>query len=235
MVLAANVAPLQGVMLITVTAPGTDAGMAWDPDACTHPPGETCSGPKGCRVVKRAADRWHEDMQERWSKLHRTCAAVAARQTGRGPIVAAYAWEPQERGLYHRHIVVPFHTPRERARAQVYLAALKERAPAAWFGFVDGSKSWAGENGGRRAAGYCAKYIGKTTAEAALPGIRRPIYVGAFLTTRSGVTMRFCRLRRFSWHLVREGLVDARDHLAAAHFDPLSLPVVVSSALARAP
>lgn len=204
-VLQANVSPLPGVMLVTVTAPGQDLGLAWDTTRCTAPRGHRCSGTIGCRVIQAAADRWHADHEKRWSKLNRAAAMRARRVHGRGPLIAAKTWETQDRGLDHLHLVVPYWTPRERARGDAYVSALKEMAPAYWFGFVDASRQWGGENGGARAAGYCCKYIGKSTGEQVAAG--RPAYVGSFLTRESLITMRTCRLRRRAWHvLAAEGL-----------------------------
>src|SRR5215212_2107413 len=135
--LVVNLQQLEGVALVTLTAPGTELGLAWDRTQCKHGDGVGCSGKLGCRVVKEVADRWNADCQARFSALHRAAAQIARRLHGPGPIVAARAWEEQARGVQHVHIVVPLSTPREKARAKSYLAALKELAPRHWFGFAD--------------------------------------------------------------------------------------------------
>lgn len=202
-VLVANLAPVEGVALITVTAPGTDAGLPWDRSFCTHPPDEPCSGKKGCRVLERAADRWHRDHARRWRELHRAAAARARRLAGAGPIVAAKVWEVQARGLDHLHLVVPYETPSERRRADAYVAALKALAPRYWFGFVDMKATPRERGGGVRAAVYVAKYVGKATREETSPHVRRPMHVGLYLLRRTGVTMRACRYARYLWVMER--------------------------------
>jgi len=205
-VLQANVSPLPGVLLVTITGPGLDAGLPWDRSLCTHPDGEGCSGRKGCRVLAAAADRWHQDHEPRWSQLHRAAATRARRSHGSGALVAAKTWELQERGVGHLHVVVPYWTPPERSRADAYVQALKELAPRYWFGFVDSSRHFGGENGGARAAGYCAKYIGKTTGERMIS--RRAAYVGRHLTAETLITMRMLRLRRWAWFLLSSAGAD---------------------------
>lgn len=191
-----NLLQVEKVALVTVTAPGQDAGLAWDRSQCDHPPEERCSGLKGCRVVKRAADRWNRDRAERWALLHRAAAARARRRVGSGPIVAAKAWEPQARGVGHLHLVVPYGTPRERARADVYVRSLKELAGRHWFGFVDMKRPGETEHAGISAAIYVGKYVSKAATEETCA---RPVYVGQFLTRQTGVTMRAMRWRRYLW------------------------------------
>jgi hypothetical protein len=188
---------LDGVALVTVTAPGQDFGLVWDRSACTHLPDEPCSGPKGCRVVAGAADGWNAQAESSWGALHRAAAQIARRRHGSGPIVAAKVWEVQERGLLHLHLVVPFATPRERARAREYVAALDRLRQGHGFGFVQLRERFDGENGGARAAGYCAKYIGK--AAGTEMAVRRPAFVGSFLTRAVGLTIRLLRWRRYIW------------------------------------
>lgn len=190
---------LEGVALLTVTAPGQASGLVWDRSACTHPPGETCSGPKGCRVLAGAANAWNRQAESSWRDLHRAAAQKARRRHGPGPIVAAKVWEVQDRGVLHLHLVVPFGDPRERARAREYVAALNELRPRHGFGFVDLSQRFDGEGCGARAAGYCAKYIAKATGSEM--SVRRPAFVGSFLTQAVGLTIRLLRWRRYIWHL----------------------------------
>jgi hypothetical protein len=192
-----NLVQLDGVALVTVTAPGTDEGLAWDRSNCSHPAEERCSGKLGCRVVREAADRWNRDCEARLSKLHRAAAQIARRQHGPGPIIGAKTWEDQSRGVQHAHIVVPFSTPREKARAKAYAAALKQLAPKHWFGFVDLRKRFDGEGGGIKAALYCAKYVSKSAGKET--AVRRPVFIGRFLTMASGLTMRLLRWRRYIW------------------------------------
>lgn len=189
---------LTDVALITVTAPGVEAGLTWDPDQCTHPPGDRCSGRKGCRVREDVAARWNQGMVDNWPRLHKLAAGRARRRTGRGSLVAAKDWERQERGVLHLHLVVPYGTPRERARADTYVAAVKERGAAYGFGYADLKRPAEGGHGGAAAAIYAGKYVAKATGEA-MAAVRRPIYVGAFLTAISGTTMRALRWCRYLW------------------------------------
>lgn len=106
----------------------------------------------------------------------------------------------QARGVLHYHLLVDYRPGRERARIDEYVRQLKELAPRYMFGFVDISRRFDGA-GGARAAGYCAKYIGKATSETMVEG--RPMYVGQHLTSKTGVTMRFCRFKRYVWYLTR--------------------------------
>jgi len=204
-VIVTNLAPLEGVALITVTAPGADAGLAWDRSRCTHPDDVRCSGKIGCQVVERAARRWHRDHAQRWASLHRAAAGRARRIAGPGPIVLEKSWEVQERGVDHLHIVVPYHSPSDRRRVDEYVRALKELGPRYWFGFVDLRVFPRDRGGGLAAGSYVAKYVGKATWEATAPHVRRPFYVAPHLTRRTGVTMRACRYQRYLWVLAQRG------------------------------
>jgi len=105
----------------------------------------------------------------------------------------------------HLHLVVPYSTPRERARARAYVEALKEIAPREWFGFADLKSKGGPGRSPAAAAGYVAKYVAKATGEGL--AVKRPMYVGAFLTTRSRMTMRMARLKRYAFiRLERIGL-----------------------------
>jgi hypothetical protein len=97
------------------------------------------------------------------------------------------------------HIVVPFGTVREKARAKAYVAALKEFGPRYWFGFADLRQHFCGEGGGVRSALYLAKYVAKSAG--AETAVKRPVLLGRFLTMASGLTMRLLRWRRYIWHL----------------------------------
>src|SRR5688572_3752180 len=57
------------VAMITVTAPGEREGLIWDRSRCRHAANERCGGPKGCRVVQDAADRWNEYSRDQWREL----------------------------------------------------------------------------------------------------------------------------------------------------------------------
>ena len=196
-VITLALAQLEGVALITVTAPGEAEGLAWDTSRCQHDPDVPCSGKLGCRVVDKAARVWHSSAEERWAALHRAAAERARRRAGRGMLVCAKVWERQKRGVDHLHIVAPYRTVAERRRVDAYVAALKELAPRYWFGFVDLQRGRRGRGGGAAAAAYLGKYVSKAMLEQFAPAARRPCYVSPRLTQLSGCTMRRLRLRRY--------------------------------------
>jgi len=196
-VFLANLELVEGVALITVTAPGEAEGLPFDRSLCRHGPDVACSGLLGCRVVEGAARSWNRSAEKRWAALHRAAAERARRRTGRrGWLVAAKGWERQKRGVDHLHLAVPYHTPSQRRLVEAYVRALKELAPKYCFGFVDLQRP-VGRGSNYRAAAYLAKYVSKATREQLAPYARRPFYVSQRLTQQTGVTMRACRLKRY--------------------------------------
>lgn len=232
-VLFANLELVEGVALITVTAPGEAEGLPFDRSRCRHGPDVPCSGKLGCRVLEAAARAWNRGAEKRWARLHRAAAERARRRTGRrGWLVAAKSWERQRRGVDHLHLAVPYDTPSQRRLVEAYVRALKELAPKYCFGFVDLQRPL--ERGSNyRAAAYLAKYVSKATFEQLAPYARRPFYVAQRLTQATGVTMRACRLKRYlyrvwgcepllpgqSWHLLDLYFALTR------HFDARPIPV----------
>lgn len=183
-------------------------------------------------MVQPAIDRWSYDQEKRWASLHRSAAERTRRRHGSGPLIAAKAWELQERGVAHLHLVVPYATPRERARADAYVAAIKELAPAKWFGFADLNHRGGTERAPAAAAAYVSKYIGKATGEGLM--VKRPMYVGAFLTTATGVTMRTARLKRFAYMVLADHELTPDD--LSADWTPATWCTIARSvAPARAP
>lgn len=174
--------------LVTITAPGRD------------------------RLPDRAAmEAWNRTAPERWRAIHRAASQRARRRHGRFSLVA-WSWEYQRRGALHKHVIVGVASARELAAAHTYVQALHELRQAHDFGFVDRGR----KTGGRRAlevipparAGrYVAKYLsplenGKPTLSATVvqPDVPPLVaYVSRSLTTRTGVTMRFLRWRRYAW------------------------------------
>ena len=65
--------------MTTMTAPGQEAGLIWDRSRCTHPPGERCGGPKGCRVDRAAARAWNDLSRGWWRELNRIAKQHADR------------------------------------------------------------------------------------------------------------------------------------------------------------
>ena len=186
---------VERVALITVTAPGADLGLPFDPAHCQHGPDEPCSGKRGCRVLEEAARAWNRSAERRWAALHRAAAERARRRAGPGPIVLVKAWERQKRGVDHLHIVVPYRFA-ERRRIEAYVQALKALAPKYCFGFVDLQRPL--ERGSNyRAAGYVGKYVSKATMEGLGPYARRPFFVAQRLTQATGWTIRRLRLKRY--------------------------------------
>ena len=68
------------VAMVTLTAPGEEAGLVWDSDCCTHEPTEPCSGRKGCRVAAGAAALWNEGSRRWWRELNRIAKQHADRR-----------------------------------------------------------------------------------------------------------------------------------------------------------
>lgn len=197
----ANLELVEGVALITVTAPGEAEGLPFDRSRCQHGPDVACSGKLGCRVVERAARCWNRSAEKRWAQLHRAAAERARRRTGRrGWLIAAKSWERQQRGVDHLHIVAPYGSPRERRLVEAYVRALKELAPKYCFGFVDLQRP-VGRGSNYRAAAYLAKYVSKATFEQLAPYARRPFYVAQRLTQATGCTMRRLRLKRWLYRV----------------------------------
>lgn len=116
--------------VIAVTAPGVEAGLAWDRGHCGHAPGVHCSGKLGCRVVEQAAAVWNEASRRWWRELNRICKQRADRAMARlGATrkgVLLYEWELQKRGVWHLHLVLGMETAIERAWAFEYVSALCE-------------------------------------------------------------------------------------------------------------
>jgi hypothetical protein len=211
------------VALLSVTAPGVDGVPFWykNPEGWVDVPGWRAfeiPWADGSRTVAEsgAAIGWNRSAPRRWRELHRAASQRARRCHGVLSIVSR-TWEYQRRGLLHVHVVVGMGTPRERAAAHAYGLALEDLRERYGFGFVsDTSRSgkWRGRGleviGAQRAARYVAKYLsplgedGKPTLSET---VRRPdvpahvIHVGRFLTSATGMTMRYLRWRRKAYML----------------------------------
>jgi hypothetical protein len=206
--------------MCTVTAPGEDAGLIWDRARCTHFVGERCSGPKGCQVVKEAADAWNEHSRAWWRELNRVCKLRADRALkrlgygGKGGVLL-YEWELQRRGVWHLHFVVGLESAAERAWATEYVAAMRELAPSKGFGFVD-ARPLRSPEPAERVARYLCKYLAKWHADGSMEitetvqsaGRTLLNFVSRRLTAKSGVTMRVLRNVRIAWAW-KEGLLPA--------------------------
>lgn len=190
--LEAHATPLA---LLSVTPPGVAEGLVWDESICWHLGPHTHSGRRGCRVVAEVADRWNQQAEASWSRLHQAAMARVRRRFGSGSVLVAKAWEPQARGPLHLHAALVYSPGREMAMTDAYVAAVRELVPRHGFGFVDLSKPKANAHA-LSAAAYLSKYIGKSISETAAQA-RRPAYVSRRLTMQTGVTMRAMRWKRF--------------------------------------
>src|SRR5690349_2907101 len=102
-VLRENLSLVRGMTrLVTLTAPGADR-LPWDEDHCRWMGPHRHSGPRGCRIQVEAASEWASDLGQRF---HQLCMAARKRAGVREPVVCARAWEAQNRGAPHCHMVV---------------------------------------------------------------------------------------------------------------------------------
>jgi hypothetical protein len=219
--------------MCTLTAPGEAAGLLWDRERCSHPPGERCDGArKGCKVVKGAADAWNEYSRGWWRELNRVCKLRADRTIRRlgsdqkGGLLL-YEWELQGRGVWHLHFVLGMETAVERVWATEYVRAMRELAPSKGFGFVD-AKPLRSPEPAERVARYLSKYLAKWKPDGSMEvtetvqaaGRTLLNFVSRKLTARSGVTMRALRNVRIAWAW-KEG------HLPDDVLDPWDLVIAV--------
>lgn len=199
------------VLLLTVTGPGQDAGLPWDPSVCADRGPHTHSGRDGCRVLAAAAAVWNERAATWWTELHRQASQAAHRATGRRPVLIARPWELQRRGILHVHPLVGYSTPAEKAAADVYQRELADRAARHGFGYVDRKRQVREPTA---AAAYLSAYFvagkkGKMTLRESVTSGAMPqsiVYVSPELSQHSGITMRSLRLRRYAWRLWRHDI-----------------------------
>jgi hypothetical protein len=215
-------------VMFSVTAPGADM-YPFDPELCSHAPGERCSGRAGCRVTPKLAKAFNQRAGGCWSELHRAAKVRADRATGFKGTLAARVWEKQKRGLAHLHGVISVESPAQIRWAEVYVTALREMAPSYGFGFVDGwhkvgRRYWPGV----QAAAYLSSYFagGRGRKMAITENVlardlpRVIVFVSRDLSLQTGCTMRALRNARRLW-ASRNVLTDPprltlQDWLAAA-------------------
>ena len=183
--------------LVTLTAPGADV-LPWDEAHCGWMGPHRHSGPLGCRIDVTAANKWATDLEQRF---HRLCMAARKRAKAREPVVCARAWEAQDRGAPHCHMVTIVNPAGER-----FVEALFDLAPLYGFGTIH-DKGYAAQGGYAHAA-YLSKYVTKdgrdeharreSIFEASLLP-RQTVWVSPVLTKRSGATMTVSRLLRSVW------------------------------------
>lgn len=196
------------VQLLTVTAPGEDAGLIWDESVCSHLGDHRHSGRLGCRVAAAPSAAWNDAAPAWWRELHHEASQATLRQCGHRPSLLVRPWELQQRGMLHVHPVVGRSTPAERVAADIYQRELAARATRHGFGFVDRKLELRDPVA---AAAYLSAYFvagkkGKMTLREAVTSSAMPrsiVYVNPELSSASGVTMRSLRLRRFAWHIWR--------------------------------
>lgn len=194
------------VALLTLTAPGKDV-LPQD---------------QAGNVEPAAADAWNATCMERWRQVHRQAMAHARRRVGVAPRMLGRQVEPQGRGVWHIHPLMPYGTPRERRAVHAYNDALRSLGPRYGFGFNDRLfpklEAW-------RAAVYVSKYFAlgtsakrkQTLAVWAREGARlphSPAYISRDLTQATGCTMRALRRRRYMHCLIRSG--EAREYPSGA-------------------
>ena len=231
--------------MLSLTAPGVEAGLVWDREQCTHAPTVKCSGTLGCRVVAGAADLWNEDSKRQWTRLNRVCkkradSAIARLGADEKFGLLIYEWEFQKRGVWHLHFVVGMETGVERAWAFEYVKAMRHVGARYGFGFVD-EKPLHSPQPAEKAARYVSKYLAKwrddgelEVSETVLSAGRSLLtYVSLKLTAKSGCTMRSLRNARLVWAW-REGYLERAHGLAAVEFF-VALCLVESAMPARAP
>jgi hypothetical protein len=231
--------------MLTLTAPGEDAGLIWDKARCNHDARIRCSGPLGCRVLSAAATRWNEDSRTQWRALNRVCkkradAAIARLGATEKRGLLLYEWEIQRRGVWHVHFVVGMETPLERAWAFEYAKAMREVGSRYGFGFVD-ARPLRSPQPAEKAAKYVSKYLAKWSEDGRLEvtetvlsaGRTLLTYVSRGLTAQSGCTMRALRNARLVWAW-REGVLERAHGLGAVDFF-VALCLLESAVPARAP
>jgi hypothetical protein len=195
------------VRMVTITAPGS-WGLPWDEHHCSHLGEHRHSGKLGCRVLPDAAGLFNELAPKWWRDLHREARQAAQRAGGTAPQMLARVWEHQKRGVLHAHVLLGYTTPGERAGADRYVGELHERAGRHGFGFVDRKRQLKEPT---QAAAYLSSYFvagskGKLSLRESVLSQEMPrsiVYVAPWLSTRSGITMRSLRLRRYAWHVWR--------------------------------
>lgn len=186
--------------MVTLTAPGKDV-LPWDESVCAWRGDHVHSGPAGCRVDLGTAAVWARDLSTRY---HRLLMAARQRAGVHEPVTCARAWEMQERGAPHVHMVNVANPVGER-----FTEALIEMAPLYGFGVVN-DRGYA-TVGAYAHAAYLGKYVTKGSgargemarrelfayAAALMP--RQAVWVSSLLTRRSGATMQTARLLRSLW------------------------------------
>jgi hypothetical protein len=218
-----NAALIPLVGMVTVTAPGVAAGLAWDESRCGVRGPHRHSGKLGCKVDREQAERWNREARENWRAMHRRASQAARRYAKRigcdSGVMVARMREFQMRGVLHMHVILPMSTVGERLVSRFYAEQLRDLAEAYGFGHVHlGDRGSGGKTltamSAEKAARYLASYIapidgqgGKmslthTVMHPDVPG--HLLYVSRRLTTESGCTIRSLRRWRRAHMLAQD-------------------------------
>lgn len=182
------------VLMTSVTAPGADV-LPFDKGLCKVKGIHVCSGKIGCVADHAKVLSWRSDLESRWSKLTDAARIRTKRAVGgSGALMIAGAWELQQRGVPHVHIVVM-----DNVQGRMFIDSLKWFATDYGFGFVDTKIE---PRHAMVAAGYLAKYITKydqdeKLASELLPS--REYWVSREISQETGATITICRLVRKWW------------------------------------
>ena len=201
--------------MVTVTAPGADV-LPWDVLYCTHPPGERCTGKKGCKVNGTEANEWNRTATARLRALHKAARSYAARRHPRAdlPVTLGYVAQEQERGVWHFHVALGWTS---RAALEAYVDGIQRNLTRHGFG----TRLHRGARAQRPGAlsTYMARYLSPGRYGSAflrtlrgvescdrqhrLAGhartVQRPVYVSPTLSRRSGRTVAFEGFKRQYW------------------------------------
>lgn len=232
----------------TLTAPGADL-LPWDTDLCQHPPGEKCSGQKGCRVEWIYLEYYNRTFSARRSRLHEAAQKAADRAVrrmgygGRLPRNIGAASGPQRRGAMHAHVMVRKGAGIEATWSRIYwryietVCKRESKLPASqrWEALereyltgeiTPGMYGFGFEHRGGlgRSAAKAARYMARNAAgymSANAAGATTWHYVSLELTRSTGITMQ--ALRSCNWLHVRRKLIAAgelEDSWVPSHWSP---------------
>jgi hypothetical protein len=203
-------------VMLTLTPPGADV-LPWDAEVCAHLGLHKHAGELGCRIEKRYVDSWNESAPERARQLNRVAKQRADRELRRRGInehrgKLVHAWEHQQRGAVHQHLLVgmgsepqdQWGTNVDAQWGRLYACALRELAPRYGFGFVDTRPLYSTPKPAREAAAYLSGYfvsgrgekaaITETVQSRVVPPL--VVYVSPKLTRLTFCTMRNLRRAR---------------------------------------
>lgn len=223
----------QRVRMGSLTAPGK-ASLPFDPRQCTHESSDRCSGERGCRVDKVAADCWNDSMPKLWRELHRRAYTKTIRKHGAKNLrMALRVFELQKRGVLHMHPVFEYGTPSQRAAVDFYFETLVPLAQA--YGF--GTQHEAVTMPRMEVAAYLSSYFAsgtkaKITLTEAVQSNAMPrsiIHVSTRLTCETGITMRALRARRFHWVLDQLDDLEFASRYSAEALRPATLRCLLQS------